>query len=129
MAVNCTKVLIVDDEPFLLNAVSSLLRGAGYDVETCEQWVGVAAAVRTFQPDLVLLDYNMPSLRGDDICRALKRNSQEQDTLVVLFSSEPEEDLRHIAEKCGADGFICKHVPSSELVVRISSVMGARQLA
>lgn len=118
-----SKILIVDDEPFLLNAISALLRGAGYEVATCEQWVGVAGLVRTFKPDVILLDYNMPSLRGDDICRALKRNATEHPMRVLLFSSEPEEDLRHIAARCGADGFICKHVPSTELVMRVSAAM------
>jgi DNA-binding response OmpR family regulator len=121
-----SRILIVDDEPFLLNAVSALLRSAGYEVETCEQWVGVAATVRAFKPDVVLLDYNMPSLRGDDICRALKRNEREGSRMrVVLFSSEPEGDLERIAERCGADGFICKHVPSTELVMRVSGVVNA----
>lgn len=121
-----SKILLVDDEPFLLNAISALLRGAGYDVATCEQWVGVAGLVRSFEPDVILLDYNMPSLRGDDICRALKRNATERPMRVLLFSSEPENDLRHIAERCGADGFICKHVPSAELVMRISAAVGQK---
>lgn len=116
------RVLIVDDEPFLLTAVSAVLRGQGYEVETCEQWVGVAAIVRTFEPDIVLLDYNMPSLRGDDICRALKRNTHKEGMQVILFSSEPESDLKHIASKCGADGYLCKDVPSHVLVDRMSSV-------
>jgi DNA-binding response OmpR family regulator len=119
-----SKVLLVDDEPFLLNAISTLLRGAGYEVATCEQWVGVAGLVRTFQPDVVLLDYNMPSLRGDDICRALKRNATDHAMRVLLFSSEPEDDLRIIADRCGADGFICKHVPAHELVARVYAAIG-----
>jgi DNA-binding response OmpR family regulator len=118
------KVLIVDDEPFLLNAVSSLLRGVGFEVHTCQQWVGVASIVRREQPDIVLLDYNMPSLRGDDICRALKRNAQNSDMKVLMFSSEPESDLRTIAHSCEADGYVCKDIPSAELVLRVQSAAG-----
>lgn len=118
------RILIIDDEPFLLNAISTLLRGAGYEVDTCEQWVGVAGAVRSFRPDVVLLDYNMPSLRGDDICRALKHNCGSDDMRVLMFSSEPERDLEIIADRCGADGYICKHVPAEELVLRVSMAVG-----
>lgn len=119
-----TTVLIVDDEPFLLSAVSTLLRRAGFGVHTCEQWVGVASAVRRVHPDVVLLDYNMPSLRGDDICRALKHN-EDHEMKVLLFSSEPESDLQQIASSCGADGYVCKDVPASDLIGRIMTEMSA----
>lgn len=120
---NQATVLLVDDEPFLLTAVSSLLRSAGYVVHTCEQWVGVASAVRKVVPDLILLDYNMPSLRGDDICCALKNNADNGRMKIYLYSSEPEADLKRIASRCGADGYICKDLGYQELVSRITSVM------
>lgn len=122
-------VLLVDDEPFLLSAVSALLRGAGYEVHTCEQWVGVASTVRRVEPDLILLDYNMPSLRGDDICCALKNSAENGRTKILLYSSEPEADLKVIASRCGADGYIRKDLGYQELVGRISSIVGSTPAA
>ncbi len=119
----------MDDEPFLLSAVGALLRGAGFDVHTCEQWVGVASMVRRVRPELILLDYNMPSLRGDDICRALKASADDGGMKVLLFSSEPEGDLMRIAQRCGADGYICKDVSYPELVSRVTNEVTTKAVA
>jgi len=113
------KILLVDDEPFILSATAQLLRSAGHQVHTCEQWTGVATTVRNEEPDLVLLDYNMPSLKGDDLCKILKRNVINPDMKIIIFSSEPESDLVDITARCGADGYIKKNVPGHMLLSRI----------
>jgi CheY-like chemotaxis protein len=110
------KVLLVDDEPFILTAVGGVLRTGGYDVMTCDMWAGVANMVRVESPDIVLLDYNMPSLKGDNICMILKRNLQDSPMKIVLFSSEAEHDLARITTQCGADGYIRKNTPGPELL-------------
>lgn len=118
-------ILLVDDEPFILSATAQLLRAAGHVVHTCEQWVGVAATVRNEDPDLILLDYNMPSVKGDDLCRILKRNAVSDDMKIVIFSSEPESDLVSIVAECGADGYIKKNVAGHTLLQRIEAVVAA----
>jgi len=107
---------MVDDEPFILSATAQFLRSSGYKVQTCDQWVGVAPVVHKMCPDLILLDYNMPGLRGDDMCRILKRNSVGIDMRIIIFSSEPEADLVSIVERCGADGYIRKNTPGHKLI-------------
>lgn len=122
--VDKAKVLIVDDEPFILDAVSAMLSGAGYETFTCHLWAGVANVVRTESPDIVLLDYNMPGLRGDDICTILKRNGVSSSMKIVLFSAERETDLVRIVAECGADGYLLKNTPAPELVRFIESALG-----
>lgn len=117
------KILLVDDEPFILNVTANLLRGAGHSVETCERWAGVAAIVRTEQPDLILLDYNMPLIKGDDLCQILKRNVQDAELKIVIFSSEPESDLIRIVADCGADGYIRKNVAGHVLLRAIDEYL------
>lgn len=109
-------ILIVDDEPFILSATAALLRDAGHEVHTCAQWTGVAASVRAANPDLVLLDYNMPSIKGDDLCAILKRNMSGSEMRIFIFSAEPESDLVEIVDRCGADGYICKNVRGLDLL-------------
>lgn len=123
MSTAVPKILLVDDEPFILSATAQLLRSAGYQVHTCEQWAGVATAVRTEDPDVVLLDYNMPSLKGDDLCSILKRNMVNSAMKIIIFSSEAESDLRLIVRRCGADGFIKKNVPGHQLLQRIEAAI------
>lgn len=113
------KILLVDDEPFILSATASLLRSAGHTVFTCEEWAGVAGAVRVEDPDIVLLDYNMPTIKGDDLCAILKRNMANPAMRIVIFSSEPESDLISIVARCGADGYIQKNVAGHVLLQEI----------
>ncbi len=112
-------ILIVDDEPLILEMTSRLLSESGYKVHTCHMWPTVANVVREHEPDLILLDYNMPGLRGDDLCTILKRNIAP-DTKIVLFSSEEENDLVRIMAGCGADGYIKKNTPAVQLLREIS---------
>lgn len=118
-----TKIMLIDDEPFILNSTSQLLRAAGYEVHTCEEWATVAACVRKENPDVILLDYNMPSIKGDDLCSILKRNMAHSSMKIFIFSSEPESDLVEIVGRCGADGFIKKNVPSHMLLQRIEDAI------
>ncbi len=107
---------MVDDEPFILSATAQFLRSSGYEVHTCDQWMGVATIVRNSDPDLILMDYNMPGIKGDEMCRILKRNAHRDDLRIVIFSSEPESDLITIVGHCGADGFIRKNTPGHLLL-------------
>jgi len=119
------RILLVDDEPFILSATAQLLRTAGYEVQTCEQWAGVASIVRDQEPHLVLLDYNMPNLKGDDLCAILKRNVINPDMKIVIFSSEPEDFLVETVRRCGADGYIKKNVAGHLLLNRVNEVFPA----
>lgn len=116
-------IVIIDDEPFMLSAMSTLLGSAGYSVRTVSEWAGVASAVREAEPVLVLLDYNMPALKGDKICEILKRNMTGSDMRIFIFSSEPESDLVRIVSQSGADGYLRKSLPASELLVEIGTIM------
>lgn len=117
------RILLVDDEPFIMSATAQILRAAGHTVHTCEQWAGVAAIVRDQQPDLILLDYNMPAIKGDDLCSILKRNVISPGMRIVIFSSEPESDLVEIVARCSADGYIKKNVPAPQLLQSIEDAL------
>jgi CheY-like chemotaxis protein len=116
-------ILLVDDEPFVLSATAQLLRAAGHKVHTCEQWAGVATTVRNEEPDLILMDYNMPALKGDDLCQILKRNVMKEGMKIVIFSSEPEQDLIRIVASCGADGYIRKNAAGHLLLQQIETAL------
>lgn len=121
-------ILMVDDEPFILSATARFLRSSGYEVHTCDQWTGVAPVVRSASPDLILMDYNMPGLKGDEMCRILKRNSSGS-IRIIIFSSEPETDLIEIVHRCGADGYICKHEPGHRLLSALATHLSGTSLS
>ena len=124
MDISKARILLVDDEPFILAATARVLRGAGHEVHTCEQWAGVANAVRLTEPDVVLMDYNMPAIKGDDLCAILKRNVITAGMKIVIYSSEPESDLIEITRRAGADGYIRKNEPAEMLLKRLEPYVG-----
>jgi len=113
------KVVVIDDEPFIARAAADVLEKGGFDVSICQEWAGVARTIRAEEPDLVLLDYNMPVLKGDSICEILKRNVAHENMKIILFSSEPAAELARIASVCGADGCIAKNIPPAELLASV----------
>jgi len=115
------RVLIIDDEPFIARAVSKLLRNEGFIVETCLEWLEISKAVHTMQPHVILLDVNMPVLKGNDVCDILRRHMVGfvVQMKIFFYSSEPEEHLRALVAECGADGYILKKTPGPELIRRL----------
>lgn len=116
-------ILLVDDEPFILQNTARLLRGAGHTVHTCEQWTGVAAVIHSEQPDIILMDFNMPSIKGDELCRILRRTMVGDHTPIFIFSSEPESDLVDIVARSGADGYIRKNAAGHVLLSAVSTAL------
>lgn len=117
------KVLLVDDEPFMMLGVARTLGASGFEVAMCSEWTEIARVVRTEEPDLVLLDLNMPGLKGDSICAILKRNAGESEVRIALWSSEPASTLARIARECGADGSVTKNTSGESLVERVRELI------
>jgi CheY-like chemotaxis protein len=119
-------ILLVDDEPSILSQMSRVLDNAGFLVHTCELWPTVFSTVLRVRPDLVLLDYNMPSIKGDELCEVLKRNNLHPGMKVVLFSNEQEPLLARRSIACGADGYLKKNQPWAKIVEGVHQLLGDR---
>src|SRR5207244_3375010 len=96
-------VLVVDDEPQILRALQTNLRGAGYEVETAATAEEALAAAAMRPPDAVILDLVLPDGRGTDVCRELRGWS---DAPVLLLSVVGEESEKVAALDAGADDYI-----------------------
>ena len=107
------RVLVIDDSLPLLGAVREALEAAGYSVETSAQPMQMALNLGSLRPDLVLLDVEMPEVKGTDVLATLKANAGEIDAWVALFSSRSEEDLVRLTAEVGAQGWIRKSNPFS----------------
>jgi DNA-binding response OmpR family regulator len=119
------KVLVVDDDAIQLDLVARTLRAEGFEVQTTLQSIGVSNVVRTFLPDLVLLDVNIPALSGDKLV-ALARKYAPPDTRFILYSACDEAKLRSLAKDCEADGWISKSVTGTTLSARVRSLLPRR---
>ena len=102
------KILVIDDDKKHLIAVKEILEGEGHDVYTHDQPFGSTHLVRRLEPDLILLDVNMPVLSGDALARVLLSHSSASDVPIVFYSSNDEDSLRQMVRFHKVKGYICK---------------------
>jgi len=114
------RILVVDDEPAMVGAVTALVGTAGHQVITAYDG---DAALRRFEeesPDLVLLDLAMPGRDGVDVCRAIRRTGR---TPIIVLTGEADELAKVEALDAGADDYVTKPFGKQELLARIRAVM------
>lgn len=119
---NRQRILIVDDDRTHLDSTKGLLEAEGYEVFTHEQGFGSTNAIALLQPDLVLLDVNMPGLSGDRLAEVYRANSRTRSVRVMLYSSNDEDALRDAARRLQLDGYICKGNPAT-LRLRVAAIL------
>lgn len=112
-------ILVVDDSPIVLEATRTVLEAAGMRVIVHGSAEGTVAAVLSEQPDLLLLDVDLPKTSGDAIAAALQKTAPTHRTVVLLFSSLDRHLLRLKALRCGAHGFIQKTANPGELIAQV----------
>ncbi len=108
MADVSTKLLIVDDEPALLNLASTYFEQSGYDVKGVPNPSGITAALQGWKPDLILLDILMPNANGLDVLKGLKQDPATASIPVFIFSNLDGEDEIAEALSAGASGYLTK---------------------
>ena len=113
-------VLVVDDEPQILRALRTSLRGAGYDVDTAETAEGALTALVLNPPDAVILDLVLPDGRGTDVCRELRTWSAVP---VIVLSVVGDEAEKVAALDAGADDYVTKPFGIEELLARLRAAM------
>lgn len=114
------KILIVDDEPNILETVELRLRKDGYSTFTAASAEEGMRLFRLVRPDLVLLDVMLPKQSGYDMCRTIRRDSHVP---VIFLTARGGEDDRVTGLEIGGDDYIVKPFSLSELSARVRSVL------
>jgi two-component system KDP operon response regulator KdpE len=114
------RVLVVDDEPQILRALGTTLRGAGFVVDTADTAEGALAAAAAQPPAAVILDLVLPDGSGTDVCRELRTWT---DAPVIVLSAVGEEREKIAALDAGADDYVTKPFSVEELLARLRAVL------
>ena len=114
------KILVVDDEPSIVNLVVSYLKADGHEVYTAPDGPSGLKAVRLHKPDLVLLDIMLPGLDGLEV---LSRLRQESNVYVILLTARTEESDKIIGLSTGADDYVTKPFSPRELSARVKAAL------
>jgi two-component system, OmpR family, KDP operon response regulator KdpE len=117
------KVLVVDDEPMILDVATMILEGEGYTVATARSAIALSDLVMQEAPDVVLLDVGLPGLKGHLAVQAVRSGAAGERARVILYSGECEEELQHLAARTGADFAVAKASGPQRLVEAIHQAM------
>jgi two-component system alkaline phosphatase synthesis response regulator PhoP len=113
-------ILVVEDEPRIVQIVRDYLQHGGFAVLVASDGPSALRAARTGHPDLVVLDLGLPGLDGLDVTRALRR---EGDVPIIMLTARSDESDKLVGLELGADDYITKPFSPKELVARIRSVL------
>lgn len=118
------KILLVDDVELFLELERSYLEGCGYDLVTASSGEETLQRLNKVAPDILLLDFYMPGMDGDEVCRLIRQNERWQKLPIIMVTAagKPEE-----VQKClqsGCDDYITKPVNKQELREKIQRLLG-----
>ncbi|MHB8959765.1 MAG: response regulator transcription factor [Candidatus Limnocylindrales bacterium] len=114
------RVLVVDDEPPIVDLVAGYFDREGWDVRTAGDGIAALSAIRDFEPDAVVLDLMLPGLDGIEVCKQLRTFS---DAYVLMLTARSEEVDRIVGLTVGADDYLAKPFSPRELVARIKALL------
>ena len=118
------KVLVVEDEPSIQNIVSTYLESAGFVVRTAGDGPEALRTAREWQPDLIVLDLNLPGMDGIEVAARLR---EESDVYILMLTARSEESDRVAGLRIGADDYLTKPFSPRELVARVEAIMRRRR--
>jgi two-component system alkaline phosphatase synthesis response regulator PhoP len=120
------KILVIDDEPSIVNLVTAYLKPEGYEVYTAADGHAGLKAARAFKPDVIVLDLMLPGMDGIEVLTHLRR---ESNVYVILLTAKTEETDKIIGLSVGADDYVTKPFSPRELVARIKAALRRLQSA
>ena len=117
------RILIVEDEPDILNLLAFNLENSGFEVIKAEDGYEALDKVRKETPDLILLDLMLPRLDGLEVCKRIKENPGTRAIPILMLTAKGEEGDRINGLELGADDYVTKPFSPRELILRIKAVL------
>jgi two-component system alkaline phosphatase synthesis response regulator PhoP len=115
-----SKILVIDDEPSIINLVTAYLKPEGYEVYTAADGNTGFKAARAYKPDLIILDQMLPGMDGIELLSRLRR---ESDVYVIMLTARADETDKIVGLSVGADDYVTKPFSPRELVARVKAAL------
>ncbi len=123
MSSNKQKILVVDDEPDILDLIEYNLKKEGYHVITAINGQQAVAEAKKHLPDLIILDIMMPKMDGIEACRIMRGMPEFKNTFMVFLTARSEEYSEIAGFNVGADDYIAKPIKPRALISRINAIL------
>lgn len=117
------KILVVDDDPYILMSLEFLMKKNGYQVMIARNGTEAMDAVNTVKPDLILLDIMMPDVDGYSICKYIKSKKELKDILVVFVSAKTKEADIEKGYQLGAALYVNKPFSTRDLMKKVNELL------
>jgi two-component system, OmpR family, alkaline phosphatase synthesis response regulator PhoP len=117
------RILIVDDEPFILKSLTFVLRKEGFLVDSATNGMEAKEKIEQQRPDVVFLDIMMPKMNGLEVCQWLRQDPVLKNTYVIILTAKGQEADREKGLKIGADEYMTKPFSPSHVVNRIKELL------
>ena len=118
-------VLVVDDEPAIVRALSYLLSRASLDVRVAQDGDEALAAVEEHRPSLVLLDVMLPKRDGFEVCETIRANPDWQDIRIIMLTARGRDADREKGLALGADEYLTKPFSTREVLAKVQKILAA----
>lgn len=119
------KILVVDDEPYILRSLTFLMEKQGYKTITATNGEEALSKIQEEQPDLLLLDVMMPKKDGFQVCREVRDNPEMGNPYIIMLTARGQAADRQKGLRAGADEFLTKPFSPSKLVKKVKAALEA----
>ena len=116
------QILIADDEPFVLKALTFVFRKEGFSVETAVNGEEALEKIKELRPKVVFMDVMMPKKNGFNVCSEIKSDPELKDTFIILLTAKGQEDDLMTGYSKGADDYIIKPFSIRPVVEKIKGL-------
>lgn len=122
MDISSIKVLVVDDDPDIVEILKYNLKNSGYSVKSAGNGLEAIKKAKKFIPDIILMDVMMPEMSGIEACEEIKNIDQLSQAIIIFLSARSEDYTQISAYDAGADDYISKPVKPKILIKKISNI-------
>ena len=119
-----SKILVVDDEPFICRSLTFVLKKGNYEVLEARNGEDALAAIREHKPDLVFLDVMMPKVNGFEVTQAVRSDAALGDVKIILLTAKGQECDRAVGKSAGANDYMTKPFSPSKILDRARQILG-----
>jgi excisionase family DNA binding protein len=120
------KVLIVDDDAEIVELISDILsREGGFEIRTASSGYEAGIITQQFHPDLILLDYMLPDVNGNVVCRTIRKNPEFENTRIIIVSGVIKQEEIDQLLRSGAQDFVRKPFSIAELLDKVNAALQA----
>jgi len=121
-----TKILVVDDSPFILEIIETILKDSGFEVITADDGEKALNRAKTEAPALMVLDLMLPKMNGYEVCKILKSDENFRQIPIIMLTARVNEEDEQKGKDAGADVYMGKPFELDDLVAKVRELLQAK---